>query len=62
MTEQVKEIYVEAKKSRNFQTYAMGMTVSIPEDFNDEQVSIVRKKYQALCRKAVVEELNLDRA
>jgi len=60
--EQIKEIYVEAKKSRNFQTYTFGMTISVPADISDMALTAMRRKYQSICRKAVVDEINLDRA
>jgi len=58
----VKEIYIEAKKSRNFQTYTAGMMVTLDEkENNDEELQeAIRKKYQALCRKACSEQIALD--
>ncbi len=61
MKEQIKELTVGAKKSRNFQTYECAMSISIPIDASVEEVVVIRRKYQSICRKAVVDEINLDR-
>ena len=53
----VKDIYIEIKKSKNYQTYTCGMTVQIHEG-DDEQH--ILKETQCRCRKAVQEEINLD--
>ena len=54
----IKEIYVECKKSRNFQTYTVGLTEVLDE--SDDPVT--RTKYlQAKCRQLVLEQFKLDR-
>ena len=51
----MKSVYVEAKKSKNFQTYTVGMTI---EEENPSEETI--KKYQAQCRKLCMEQIKLD--
>lgn len=55
----VKRIYVEAKKSRNFQTYTVGYDIDIKEGDNEEEI---RAAYQAKARNAAIEQLNKDTA
>ena len=52
----VKEIYVEAAKSKNFQKYTVGMTIEIKEDQNFDEVT---KKAQAKCRQLAQKEIDL---
>lgn len=54
---EIKEIYVEIKKSKNFQTYTCGelITIDAPED-----IEHIRKESQARCRKAVLNQMKLD--
>ena len=56
----VKEIYVEIKKSRSFQTHTAGMLINELENKTYEQVEIARKFWMAKCRKAVMEQIKLD--
>lgn len=53
----VKEIYVEVRKSKNYQTYACGMTLTVEEGDN---VELVTREAQATCRKRVYEQLKID--
>jgi len=53
----VKEIHVEAKKSRNFQTYTAGSTILIEDGDNVDEVT---RKAQAQCRKRCIDQLKLD--
>ena len=55
---ETKTIYVEAKKSKNFQTYTYGETVAIEKG---DDIDMVRAESQAVCRKMVVQQLDLDR-
>ena len=52
----VKEFCVEAKKSRNFQTY----TVSITAETTDESYEEDILKAQAKCRKLANDQIKLD--
>jgi len=52
-----KEIYVEIKRSMNFQTYTAGTRVSI-EDGEDPEA--VRAQAYAICRKSLKEQMALD--
>lgn len=53
----IKEIYVEAKKSRSFQTYTAGLTITIEDKDDPDEVILLA---QAKCRKAVQEQIKLD--
>jgi len=53
-----KEITVEAKRSKNFQTYMVSETIKI-EDGDD--VTLVIQSAQARCRKRAEEQLELDK-
>jgi len=52
----VKEIYVEAKKTKNFQSYTVGVTAEITDD---EHLGKIRE-LQAQCRKLATEQIALD--
>ena len=52
-----KEVYVEIKRSKNYQTYTVGETLEI--EFGDE-VDLVIQAAQARCRKRAEEQLELD--
>ena len=54
----IKEIYVEAKKSKNYQTYTVGMTADVSDDDRDR--SEIVRKIQTKCRKLCQEQLELD--
>ena len=54
---QIKEIYVEVKKSRNYQTYTAGETIVLEEG---EAFDVIRNKAMARCRKAVMEQIEID--
>ena len=54
----IEKIYVEAKKSKNFQTYTLGMEIML--DGKDEDAILEAKRGQALVRKLVMEELSKD--
>jgi len=53
----VKEIYVEVKKSKNFQTYTAGILVEFDEK-ND--LNSVFAYWQGKCRAKVIEQIKLD--
>lgn len=53
-----KRFYVEAKKSSNFQTYTAGLDIEVEEQ---DDLDLERKKAQAYCRKAVQEQIQLDK-
>jgi len=55
----IKEIYVEAKKSRSFQTYTSGMLIDV-SGHTDEEIDTIRGQMQAKCRKACVEQIKID--
>lgn len=55
----IKEIYIESKKSKNFQTYTMGELITIEEGDDLDQV---RKDAQNRTRMAVIEQLARDGA
>jgi len=46
----VKEIYVEAKRSKNFQTFTVGKTITI-EDSDDEK-EVLRKEQHSVNKAA----------
>jgi hypothetical protein len=53
----IKTINVVARKSHAYQTYEYGEIIEIePQD----NVEFVRKEAQARCRKAVMEQINID--
>lgn len=54
------KIYVEAKKSWNFQTYTFGMEVEIDRKDIDE-IEVERMKAQNYCRKVVEAEIKRDK-
>ena len=58
----VKEVYTEAKKSKNFQTYTVGRTIEIPGHYSDEEVDLVVSTNQAKCRKDVVAQILIDQS
>ena len=53
----IKEIYVEAKKSKNFQTYTVGMRIDL--GFKEDAEPII-KEAQANCRRMAQEQIKLD--
>ena len=53
---QMKEIYVEAKRSKNFQTYTVGITADV---LHDESIFKI-KELQAQCRKLAQEQIEID--
>lgn len=55
----VTKIYVEAKKSLNFQTYTSGMELSL-EDMTEEEVESTIRLYQAKCRAKCKEQFDMD--
>lgn len=57
---EIKEIYVEAKKSKNFQTYTLGLTITLPDNCSEVDRDLIIKQYQAECRKAVQEQIRID--
>lgn len=53
----IKEVYIEAKKSKNYQTYTVGMTILVD---NEEDGIATVKYYQEKCRELVEQELAKD--
>lgn len=53
---EIRKIYIEAKKSKNFQTYTVGLEVSSDTNISEEQI----KEVQAKCRKLVQEQIKID--
>ena len=43
---QIKEIYVEAKRSKNFQTYTVGTLVTVNAEMTDEEYANTVIAYQ----------------
>ena len=56
----IKEIYVEAKKSKNFQTYTVGMTAEVNPELTEEELNVRIAKLQARCRHMCTEQTRLD--
>lgn len=67
----VKEISVEIKKSRNFQTYTAGMVITIEpeteafyiqnlEEKSEDKIAEIQRYWQAKCRAKVMEQIRLD--
>ena len=54
----VKEISVEAKKSFSFQTYTVGMVVTVEPG---EDVDLIIREGQAKCRKLAQEQIAVDK-
>lgn len=52
----IKEIYVEARKSKNYQTYVCGLKATI----DNEDVNICIEKLQKQARKQVLKEIGKD--
>jgi len=53
----IKEVYVEAKKSHNFQTYTMGLTIILEKD---EEAYAQIQNAKVVCRNLVIEEIKKD--
>jgi hypothetical protein len=53
----IKEIYVEAKRSWNFQTYTVGITA----ECSDEESIFKVKELQTQCRKLCQEQIDIDK-
>lgn len=61
-----KRMYIEAKKSLNFQTYTVGFDVdveltSLTQDDLDMEADMIATKLQAKARRLVVKQIELDR-
>jgi len=51
------KVYVEAKKSKNFQTYTVGLEC----DVSDEQLTVEKiRELQAKCRRLCQEQIKID--
>ena len=55
----ITRIYAEAKVSRNFQTYTVGMEGTLTEEEADNHMELSRA-LQAKCRKLAKEQSQLD--
>ena len=53
----IKEIYVEIKRCKNYQTYTAGELITI--DSGDD-ITAIRNAAYARCRKVVGEQMGLD--
>ena len=56
----VKEIYIEAKRSANFQTYTVGFLVDIADE-EDKDIPFLTRQLQARCRNLGQEQINIDK-
>lgn len=54
---EIKEIYVEAKRSFNFQAYTVGFTANV----NEDEVDVAIKELQQKARDKCQEEIDKDR-
>lgn len=57
---QTKRIYIEAKKSANFQTYTVGLDIETDLSLESEELELLIKKAQAKCRKLARDQINID--
>ena len=58
----VTRVYIEAKKSHNFQTYTVGLDVDITHKEDDEEDLEMQILYiQAKCRKLCMAQIKLDK-
>ena len=53
----IKQVYVEAKRTHNFQGYTVGLTADVNEDKLDEEVM----ELQTRARKFCIQQINIDR-
>lgn len=53
-------VYVEAKKSKNFQTYTVGINIQLSGERTEEEVNTLIKEKQAKCRKLCNEQIQID--
>lgn len=53
----IKQVYVEAKRTHNFQGYTVGFTADVNEDKLDEEVM----ELQTRARKFCMQQINIDR-
>ena len=56
---QIKEIYVEAKKSKNFQTYTVGILADV-QGHTEEEIEGLTRLLQTKCRKSANEQIVID--
>jgi hypothetical protein len=54
----VKEIYVEIKRSKNYQTYTAGELIQVE---STDDITTVRNAAYARCRRAVSEQMIIDK-
>ena len=57
----IKRIYVEGKKSANFQTYTVGLDIETDLSLESEELDVLIKKAQTKCRKLATEQINIDK-
>jgi len=58
---EIKEIYVEAKKSKNFQTYTFGELIALNGgEQNPEMIETIRKEAITRCRHSAQEQIEGD--
>ena len=56
----IKEIYIEAKKSKNFQTYTMGELITIEDTDNDADIERIKQEAITRCRKLCMDQIKID--
>lgn len=56
----IKRIYIESKKSKNFQTYTVGLDIEIPEGTSEEDTDMLILRAQGKCRQAAVQQFKYD--
>ncbi len=54
------KIYCEAKVSRNFQTYTVGIEGTLENDMEKAQIDVTIRALQARCRKLAKEQIAID--
>ena len=54
----VKEIYVEIKRSKNYQTYTAGELVQVE---STDDLNAIRAESYGRCRKAVASQMGIDK-
>jgi hypothetical protein len=58
--EKITKIYIEVKKSKNFQTYTAGMEIEFEEPITPEEAQVKQRKFFGLCRQEVVGQMRID--
>ena len=53
----IKEVYVEAKRTHNYQGYTVGFTADVDEDNLDDEVMSLQERARDMC----LRQINKDR-